>query len=290
MTIQRSSHRFVRYRISAMQVVVLCVALTAGGGAAYLASGSTAAAPIVQFIEAASPLKTAEVLALSKDMPVGSAVTPSDLRWQLWPADGVTPTMVTRSAHPNAPQEFEGDLVRVAMLAGEPVRPERLIKGKQGGLMSAMLPPGRRALAINIDTRGTNSAGGFIFPNDRVDVIKLTRDEQASRVQGSDVYGSETLLKNVRVLAIGQNIQERNGEKVYVGETATLELEPKQVEDVFLAQRSGQLTLSLRSLQDGSKPEAASPSEEAVRPVNVRYSGSASRRFYCSQAACADGK
>ena len=198
--------------------------------------------------------------------------------------------MITRSAAPTAMQDVEGDLVRVGMLAGEPLRQERLIKGKTGGLMSAMLPAGSRALAINIDTRGSNSAGGFIFPNDRVDVIKITRDEQSSKVQGADVFGSETLLKNVRVLAIGQNIQDRNGEKVYVGETATLELAPKQVEEVFLAQRSGQLTLSLRSLQDTSKEEAPVAAADAVRTINVRYSGSQARRFYCSEANCADGR
>src|SRR3954452_5790990 len=108
----------------------------------------------------------------------------------------------------------------------------------------------------------------------------LTRDEQSTKAQGSEVYASETLLKNVRVLAIGQNIQDRNGEKVYVGETATLELEPKQVEEVFLAQRSGQLTLSPRSLQDTSKDEAPAAAEAAVRTINVR-SGSQARRFYC---------
>src|SRR5690242_11736308 len=115
--IQRASHNYVRFRMSGMQVIVLCVALTAGGGAAYLASDSTVAAPIVHFVETPSPIRTAEVLALARDLPVGSVISSADLRWQLWPAEGVTPAMITRSVKPSAMQDVEGDLVRVAMLA-----------------------------------------------------------------------------------------------------------------------------------------------------------------------------
>jgi pilus assembly protein CpaB len=157
------------------------------------------------------------------------------------------------------------------------VRSEKLIRSSQGGVMSALLPAGSRALAITVDNRGANTAGGFILPNDRVDVIRISRDEAASKVQGSDVFVSDTLLRNVRVLAIGQNIQERNGEKVVVGETATLELDPRQVEVISLAQRLGQLSLSLRSLQDTNKTDDVVSRSEDDSLTIVRY-GTATQR------------
>ncbi len=138
--------------------------------------------------------------------------------------------MISRAEQPNAQADYTNSIARMAMIPGEPVRAEKLVRANQGGVMSALLPAGSRALAITIDNRGANTAGGFILPNDRVDVIRISRDEAASKAQGTDVFVSDTLLRNVRVLAIGQNIQERNGEKVVVGETATLELDPRQVE------------------------------------------------------------
>jgi pilus assembly protein CpaB len=143
--------------------------------------------------------------------------------------------------------------------------------------MSALLPSGSRALAINIDNRGSNSAGNFILPNDRVDLIRIYKDEASTRAEGREVYASETLIRNVRVLAIGQNIQERNGEKVVVGETATLELDPRQVELVLLAQRVGQISLALRSLQDIAKPENPLTKPDDNSLTIVRY-GAASQR------------
>ncbi len=112
-----------------------------------------------------------------------------------------------------------------------------------------------RAIAISIDSRGASSAGGFILPNDHVDVIVTRRDTDASAKAGTDIYQSSTLLTNIRVLAIGQNIQEKNGERVVVGETATLELDPSQAEMIALNQRTGTLALTLRSMVDINKPE-----------------------------------
>ena len=123
--------------------------------------------------------------------------------------------------------------------------------------MSAILPSGMRAVAISIDTRGATSAGGFILPNDRVDVIHTV---QAASESGANPAISEIILTNIRVLAIGQNVQERNGEKVVTGETATLELTPAQAEKVVLAQKVGQLSLALRSIADVN--ETGTPARE----------------------------
>jgi pilus assembly protein CpaB len=88
-----------------------------------------------------------------------------------------------------------------------------------------------------------------------VDVIHIYKDWRASKAQATDIYSSETLLQNIRVLAIGPNIEEKNGERVAVGETATLELDPDQVNTIALAQRTGSLTLSLRSVADANAPQ-----------------------------------
>jgi pilus assembly protein CpaB len=153
-------------------------------------------------------------------------------------------------------EELTGAIVRSPFLPGEPIRRERLIKA-DSGFMSAILPSGMRALAIAIDNRGTTNAGGFILPNDRVDLIQTS---QVSRDGAAAITKSEIILTNVRILAIGQNVQERNGEKVVTGETATLELTPAQAEQVVLAQKVGQLSLALRSLADVN--ETGTPKRE----------------------------
>jgi pilus assembly protein CpaB len=216
-------------------------------------------------------MKTVEILVAGTEIPLGGQVTPRELRWQQWPAEAANQLMISKAEQPNALQELNGAIARVPMLAGEPVRREKLIKTDGAGVMSALLPAGHRALAITIDNRGANTAGNFILPNDRVDIIRVFRDDQASKATGTDVVTSETLLRNVRVLAIGQNIQERNGEKVVVGETATLELDPRQVELIAVAQRAGQLSLSLRSLHDVAKSDDAVVKLEDVSLTIVRY-------------------
>ena len=232
------------------RILVFAVAIAAGGVAAYLAATSDPPASPAQVVQTT---RATEVLVAAVDIPVGAPATAKELRWQSWPSDGTTNGMITRTARPQAVQEFTGAIARTTLLQGEPIRTERLAKIDQGGVMSALLPPGQRALAIAIDNRGTNSAGNFILPNDRVDVIRVYKDDASSSAETRDVFATQTLLRNVRVLAIGQNIQERNGEKIVVGETATLELDPRQVELVLLAQKVGQLSLALRSLQDISK-------------------------------------
>ncbi len=120
--------------------------------------------------------------------------------------------------------------MRSPFLAGEPIRAQKLVR-PESGFMAAILPAGMRAVAIVTDSRGTNSAGGFILPNDRVDVIRTFRDEAASKNAGTDVQLSQTVLRDIRVLAVGQLIQEKNGTNVVTGETATLALTPAGRDD-----------------------------------------------------------
>jgi pilus assembly protein CpaB len=171
-----------------------------------------------------------------------------NIAWQSWPADGINANFITRTAEPEALEKLKGSVARVAMYAGEPLRRSKLI-GEGQSFMSSILPSGMRAVAtaISADT----SAGGFILPNDFVDVI-MTRRGDASGGGGATNFNTETILKNIRVLAIDQTIQEdEEGKKTRVGQTATLELTPRQAEIITVAQQmADRLTLALRAVAD----------------------------------------
>ncbi|MBE7247745.1 MAG: Flp pilus assembly protein CpaB [Actinomycetospora chiangmaiensis] len=246
------------------RLAVLGIALLAGSGAAYLMGGSPPPPPPTEKVVQAPPTPTTEVLVAASDEPMGQVLQASDLRWQPWPDTAISPGFVTRKDNPKALETTIGATVRSPFLAGEPIRAQKLVR-PESGFMAAILPSGMRAVAIVTDSRGTNSAGGFILPNDRVDVIRTFHDDAASKAAGTDVQASQTILRDIRVLAVGQLIQEKNGTNVVTGETATLALTPAQAETVTLAQKIGSLSLSLRSLADaGRTGEEAAPEETSA--------------------------
>ncbi len=260
------------------RIIVLGIAVVAAGAAAMLMS-RPAAPPETVVVERKAPVATTDVLVASADLPIGTMLKEGDLRWQPWPSDYVPAGSVTRSDKDKL-SDFNGAIVRTGFLVGEPIRQEKLVKANSNAFMSAILPPGMRAVAISIDTRGSNTAGGFILPNDRVDIIRTYRDEEAAK-GGGEGQSSETLLQSIRILAIGQNVQDKNGEKVVTGETATLEVTPAQAEMLALAQKTGQLSLALRSLADAGKTaETREPKDDESSLTLIRYgvSRQASRR------------
>ena len=244
--------------MSPARIIILAVALVAGLGAAVLVQSPKAPAPVAKIEQA----PTVPVLVAATDIPVGNTVAATDLRWLDWPLASVPAGIIRKDEAPEAEQEITGQVARYAILGAEPIRREKLIKTDGTGFLSAVLPSGMRAVAISTDSRGANTAGGFILPNDRVDVISTSRGE-------SDGHVSEVILRNIRVLAIGQNVQERNGEKVVVGETATLEIEPGQVEGLVQAQKSGSLSLALRSLKDAGEKNPPAQADNSM--TLVRY-------------------
>jgi pilus assembly protein CpaB len=197
---------------------------------------------------APAPVALSEVLVVSGDVPMGANVG-EHLAWQEWPTAGVNPNFITREAAPNALEELRTAIARVPIYAGEPLRRNKLV-GDGQSLMSSILPSGRRAVAVQISA--DTSAGGFILPNDYVDVIMTRRAENGSATG----FVTETILENVKVLAIDQTIQEdEEGKKVKVGQTATLELTPQQSEIITVAQQmADRLTLALRSVADAQQP------------------------------------
>jgi pilus assembly protein CpaB len=232
------------------RLIIVGVALAAGLAAAYLSSSTPRETSPPPLAAAEPPMIAAEeVLVAASALSVGTRISARDVRWLAWPTDGVTSGMILRKSNPDFIVQSAGAVVRDGFVANEPIRKEKLIKA-DNGFLAAILPSGKRAFAIGIDPQGTTSAGTLILPNDRIDVVQIYKDLRASKESGSDVYTSQTLLENIRVLAIGPNIEEKNGAKVAIGQTATLELDPVQVSAVALAARTGTLTLALRSVLD----------------------------------------
>ena len=259
---------------------IIAIALISGLTAAYLSSWREAVPAPRPALEA-QIIPASEVLVAAADLRLGTKVSAGDLRWLPWPADGLSKGMIVRDQTPNGLAQAVGSIVRETFVANEPINKDKLVQS-DAGYLAAILPEGKRALAINIDQRGSNSAGALILPNDHVDVIRIFKDPRASKSQGVDVYSSETLLQNIRVLAIGPNIEEKNGGRVAVGETATLELDPEEVNTIALAQRSGTLTLSLRSVADATGSQAAQHSNMTTIAI-VR--GAAREEYSVFQAA-----
>ena len=256
--------------MKAARLVVLGAALSAGLGAAYLTMGSKPE-PVVRALPPPPAVPSEALLVAARDLTFGSVIADGDVRWQPWPKEQVPAGTITRSTQPTAIDSVKGAIVRSNFSTGEVLRADRLVKGNGSGFMAAVLPGGMRAVAIDLIDQGKSAAGGFILPNDRVDVIRTFHPDDAPTS-----LASETILANIRVLAIGQSVQEKAGERTVIGGTATLEMLPEQAEKVVLAQRTGQLTLSLRSMADLSKVDELKP---AVQPptMTIIRSGNATQ-------------
>ena len=230
------------------RIVVLAISVAAGGLAIYLVSGSE---PKTVVQAPTAQMETVDVLVAKSDIPLGQTVTADDLQWQTWPAANASTQFIRRSERPDALTQFAGSIARSPFLSGEPIREMKLVKGPSSGIMAAILPSGMRAISTEISAE--SGAGGFILPNDRVDII-LSHREKSSDRGGGDTMVSEIIMSNIRVLAIDQTIEEKNGQKVVVGKTATLELKPEQTEILSKARQSGTLALALRSIVDANAP------------------------------------
>jgi pilus assembly protein CpaB len=228
-------------------VVLLAVALSVAGLTALLVNGwmngqkrTVAAPPPV----AAAPPPLPEILVAKNAMPAGTFVKPDALEWRPWPQEGLTDAYLVKGKA--SEKDLAGAVVRTHLYAGEPITTSRVVHPGEQGFLAAVLDPGKRAVAIPVD--GTSGVAGFVFPGDFVDVIfTVKRTVSAEGSEGNETRQfSETLLSDVRVLAIDQNLDNSGAAKV--GKNATLEVSPKQAERVALGLDMGTLSLSLRSL------------------------------------------
>lgn len=259
--------------INPRAILLLTVALGAAAGVAFFVKGMLTGQRAAPAQQVAAPVSrpAVEVLVAKRDLATGVFVKADDLVWREWPEDGVTENFTIKGK--GAAKEFEGGVVRSHLFAGEPITKIRLAHPGERGFLAVVLEPGKRAVAIPVD--GARGAGGFVFPGDRVDVIMTVKQTpQGEDASGETRHFAETLLTDVRVLAIDQAVDVQNNQ-AKVAKTATIEVSQKQAERVALGLELGDLSLSLRSLQrhegDLTKLVAASSAARAEKGANNPY-------------------
>jgi pilus assembly protein CpaB len=233
------------------RIAILGVAAIAAGAAALLVRGMLGGAtPQVEASVPAPSLPTAEVLVASKEIEPGRALDVESVRWEVWPQTSVAEAFITKTEQPDIGKAIEGYVVRAPIVTGQPITESFVVRADKAGFLAALIKPGMRAVSIVVAPE--TGAGGFILPNDRVDII-ITRDMQDQSGGNAKLVRSDTILRDVRILAIDQTSQtqvSKDGQQWAVGKTATLELTPNQAELVGHAARQGTLSLALRALGD----------------------------------------
>jgi len=261
-------------------LIVLVAAVSAIGLAVVLqrALGGKSAAPTAMAAPAPTPGKPmTQVLVAKRDLPIGTRLVAADVAWQAWPSDAVNGAFITNGAAPAKPdgkveaakvavaatadqmiggdpaKVVEGAIVRDPILTGEPITPRKIVRGGEGGYLSVVLTPGKRAMAVQVTS--DTAVGGFILPGDRVDVL-MTREGQTSGDNGAigKVVVAETVLQNIRVLALDQSTAAEKDAKSIVAATATLEVGPVEAEALARAKAMGSVSLALRAYTDLGGP------------------------------------
>lgn len=199
----------------------------------------------------AAPQELSQVIVATGDIAEGTFVhSDTQLAFADWPKGNITDAMLTNLN--SKPSDFNGAVARRAFEKGEPILKSQLVRSTEGGFMSAVLEPGKRAVSIAVDSTSGNA--GFIFPGDRVDLI-LTHAVSRQSIQ---TRASETFVEDVRVLAIDQMLDNPDN-KAVLAKTVTLEVTPKQAEEINLAKDLGKISVSLRSLANDKSQAIAIP-------------------------------
>ena len=226
--------------MSVRRLLFVLIALCVSGTTVLIGRAWLAPREVPQVAAAPAP-ESPRVLVAQASLAAGQFVRPENLRWQAWPADGVSGNYVTDDK--GHIEDFVGAVVRSALTEGEPITEGRLVRPGDRGFLAAVLTPGNRAVTVNVTM--ASGIAGFVFPGDRIDLL-LTMTLQQENVK-IPRHASETLLTNLRVLAVDQRTDDQNKE-VVVAKTATLEVTPKQAEAIAVATDLGNLSLSLRSI------------------------------------------
>jgi pilus assembly protein CpaB len=250
------------------KIVLLVGALLIAAVTAVMAKNmfSGASAPEAQ----AGPVVPAgpEVLVATRTLPIGTIIDAEAFRYQPWPEGLVQPAYFTRGEANGDPQTLIGTVVRNEISAGQPLTQGSIVRPGERGFLAAALGPGMRAVTVGVSA--TSGVAGFVFPGDRVDLV-LTQE-----VSGGDneapLRASETIVRNIRVLAVDQRLNSRDEAGNQIAQTVatiTFEATPKIAEKIAVAQTIGQLSLSLRSLADNNAElERAIASGEVQVPHN----------------------
>jgi pilus assembly protein CpaB len=284
-------------------MIVLIAAVSAIGLAVVMQKALGGKAPAAPVALASTPVDKpmTQVLVAKRELAIGERLTAADVAWQAWPSETVNAAFITNGAvapvstKPGAkaakavgdaaevmiggvtPEKaVEGAIVRDPILAGEPIVSRKIVRGGEGGYLSVVLSPGKRAMAVPVTSE--TAVGGFVLPGDRVDVLQ-THDAQAVG-EGESPAGkqtvAETVLRNVRVLALDQSTTAGKDAKTIVAATATLEVGPAEAEALARAKAGGPVTLLLRAYTDlGGPSGVVAPSQEAA-VVHVNRGGQTS--------------
>ena len=273
-----------------LRVMIVLVAAVAAIGLAVLFQrmmGAKAPPPVAQTVAAAPADKPmTQVLVAKHDLAIGARLTAADVAWQAWPSDAINAAFITNGAAAPAPTKatakaakavgdvagdmiggvtpekaVEGAIVRDPILSGEPITPRKIVRGGEGGYLSVVLSPGKRAMSVPVTSE--TAVGGFVLPGDRVDVLQTREAQSMGESEGAPVKNvvAETILQNVRVLALDQTTAAEKDAKTIVAATATLEVGPIEAEALAKAKAAGPVTLALRAYTD-----LGGPSGVAVRP------------------------
>jgi len=247
--------------MSPMRLIILVGAAIAAMAAAFLVRNMAEPTTVTQTVtELQTEIQTKEVsevkvLVARRDMAIGDRLATSDFEWAPWPEMSIVKGYLTEADNSDAIERMAGAIVRIPIYNREPILPQKLVLADDSSLMAALLAPGMRAISVEISTE--SASGGFILPNDKVDVI-LTHEVQVQTDQMvMERPISTTIIKNVRVLAIDQVFKpDEGGGSSQIGNTATLEVSDKEAELVALSQRMGTLSLSLRPWSDAGEAMA----------------------------------
>ena len=268
------------------RILLLLVALIAGGLAAYLATRGGREVPVdpgapPTVVEEAR----AQVLVATAPIGVGQRLSEANMAWQDWPANAVREDYIQKIALPEALTDMKGTVARFEIFEGDPIRQQKLVRSDQGYL-SAVLDKGMRGVSVTVTADA--ASGGFIVPNDHVDVL-LTRGGNQT----------ETILTNIRVLAINSRLGETGTTgapedpnnpraEIFGGSAiATLELDPGQAETLTNARTLGTLSLVLRSIVDFA--QTAEDSARRNAPIKIIRYGTEQSVMTGTQLASASG-
>jgi pilus assembly protein CpaB len=277
--------------IAAVSAIGLAVVMQRALGGKPSAAPTALAAPVT-----GKPMT--QVLVAKRDLAIGVRLTGEDVIWQAWPTEAVNAAFITNGAALPKPRgaaqatavmataandmiggvdpakAVEGAIVRDPILTGEPITPRKIVRGGDGGYLSVVLSPGKRAMAVPVTSE--TAVGGFILPGDRVDVLQ-THDAPARDGDGGmgKATIAETILQNIRVLALDQSTAAEKDAKSIVAATATLEVSPADAEALTRAKASGPVTLALRAYTDLGGPSGVvrgraerSAQDDAVVRIN----------------------
>jgi pilus assembly protein CpaB len=280
--------------MNARSLLIILAALLVAGVTAFLARGWLSAeraqmqAPQQVVVK---EMPTQAVLVAAANLPAGLFLREEHFRWQAWPADAADPNYLLQDQTDVA--TLVGSVVRRGIAAGEPIVAGKIVKPGDRGFLAAVLAPGMRAVTIGISE--TSGVAGLVFPGDRVDML-LTHDLPGGNESGTPRRAAETVLENVRVLAIGQQLNDQGESPVVSGKSATIEVTPKQAEMVTILVELGRLSLALRSLANEDAEavghvvmSSAAPDGEAGVPDAAAAQGTLAGADAAATADAVDG-